>query len=72
MSGDVFEHRLQAMKEKAQQELARLEAHTEQGETASVDSNDTPGDVGMLGDTQPSLSRVERRTQWTEVSQEEG
>jgi hypothetical protein len=38
MFGDVFEHSLQAMKEKAQQELARLEAHTEQGEPASVDS----------------------------------
>jgi len=52
--------------------LARLEAHTEQGEPASVDSNDTPGDVGLLGDTQPSLSRVERRAQRTEVSHEEG
>jgi hypothetical protein len=60
------------MKEKAQQELARLEAHIEQGKLASVDSNDTPGDVGMLGDTQPSLSRVERRTQRTEVRHEEG
>ncbi len=72
-----IEHRLEAFKEKAQQERARLEALSAQEQPAALESDvalesdGTPGDVGV-SDTQSSLSKVERRPRRAEVGQEEG
>lgn len=69
--------KLEAFKEKAQQERARLEALSAQEQPAALESDvalesdGTPGDVGV-SDAQSSLSKVERRPRRAEVGQEEG
>jgi hypothetical protein len=74
---NFFEHRLEAFKEKAQQERARLEALSAQEQPAALESDvalesdGTPSDVAV-SDTQSSLSKVERRPRRAEVGQEEG
>ncbi|KAH8959091.1 hypothetical protein BDL97_06G063200 [Sphagnum fallax] len=69
--------KLEAFKEKAQQERARLEALSAQEQPAALESDvalesdGTPSDVAV-SDTQSSLSKVERRPRRAEVGQEEG